>query len=276
MKEYNKQSDCKTYMDKWQALLTLLNNKKNVAIACSGGLDSRLLSYAASISGANYKILHIQGVHIPKEEEEILLLFSQKTQIPITTFKFNPLEIKEVKENDVKRCYYCKKAIFSFMLSQTEGYTLCDGSNTDDLNVYRPGMEALKELQIFSPYIEVAISKKDIRDIAKEVNLPLYSQPSQACLLTRFNYNITLNEEDILFLDKAEEALKKLIPYPFRLRGISENLYELHIESEYEDEQLSLQIENIFREINSSKSAKSIPIIFMPSLRAYFDKSLGL
>ncbi len=264
----------KPFMNKWQALLDLLKSTEAIAVACSGGLDSRLLSYAAHLSCEKYKILHISGVHIPKEEEEILSLFSQTLGIAIDDVAFNPLELKDVKNNSLRRCYYCKKALFSTMIEHSAGYRLCDGSNLDDLTVYRPGMQALKELEVFSPYIEIGITKAEIYEIAKEVHLPQFSQPSQACLLTRFNYNIIIDEEDLIFIDKAESILKAIIPYPFRLRGVKKGQYELHIEAEKEDIDLTQQLEVILTELVACSPA--IPIIYMPSLRSYFDNQMGM
>ncbi len=268
-----------TYMKKWQDLLSLLKNKKRIAIACSGGLDSRLLAFASHISGAEYNIVHIKGIHIPAEEEEILKNFSEKTGIFIKSFSFNPLNIEEVKNNSLERCYFCKKAIFSFFLEKTENYILCDGSNTDDLKVYRPGLRALKELNIFSPYIEINISKEDIRNIAKEIELPFFNQPSQACLLTRYNYDIELKKDAILWVDKVESALKEYISFPFRMRGIEKYSFELHIESE--EKNLSHNREEINKILNSFSKELSfnasinlnIKPIFMSNLRGYFDRS---
>ncbi len=37
---------------------------------------------------------------------------------------------------------------------------IIDGTNADDLNEYRPGLKALKELGIISPLAELGITKK--------------------------------------------------------------------------------------------------------------------
>lgn len=260
--------------EKWQALQIYLKEKKKLALACSGGLDSRLLAYAMHVSGIEYKILHIEGKHIPQSEENVLADFSKKSNIQLSSFSFSPLELKEVRENGVERCYYCKKALFSFLLSKAENMPLCDGTNVDDLSAYRPGLRALKELEILSPFVEMGINKQDIRTLAEELKLPHAKQPSQACLLTRFNYGIVPTDDMLLWLDRAEEELKQYINVPFRLRCVKENSWELHIEVK-EDEKLQKSLENkILENVKSFIREQAVKIIFMPSLHAYFDTGL--
>ncbi len=254
------------YIQKWQDLLSLLKSKKKIAIACSGGLDSRLLTYAVQESGVDYKVLHIKGVHIPQEEEEILSNFSSAINIRVESYKFDPLLLEKVRSNPIDRCYHCKKAIFTFLLEKSEGYILCDGTNTDDLKVYRPGLQAIKELNILSPFVEAGISKSDIRALAGKVELPFAEQPSQACLLTRFDYGIEPTKEELLWLDSSEKMIKDLTPQPFRLRCTSQNNWELHIQAA-EDKMLEIRIQEKF---------KDIKISFVESLNGYFDKKKGL
>ncbi len=258
--------------NKWQDLLISLQAHKKLALACSGGLDSRLLAYAFKCAQIDYKIVHIRGVHIPKEEEEILKQFSEQTGIEVESFEMNPLSIQQVRENDVKRCYYCKEEIFSFLLERTKTYQLCDGTNTDDLTVYRPGLKALEELKILSPFVEVGISKNDIRHLAHDLALPFANQPSQACLITRFNYGISASKEELLWLDNAESLLAKIIKNPFRLRCVAENTWELHIE--VNDNNLALDKSEIEKYIQEHLNDYPIHIELVPSLRGYFDKAL--
>lgn len=52
-----------------------------------------------------------------------------------------------------------------------------DGTNSDDLNDYRPGFKVLKELQILSSLLENRLTKKDIRKFSKELNLQTWVNP---------------------------------------------------------------------------------------------------
>ena len=54
------------------------------------------------------------------------------------------LHVPEIAQNGPKRCYHCKKHLFSAILERARAQgitTLCDGSNEDDKGDYRPGMQ---------------------------------------------------------------------------------------------------------------------------------------
>ena len=87
---------------------------------------------------------------------------------------------------------------------------VCEGSNTDDLGDYRPGLQAVAELGIKSPLRYAELSKQNIRDLSKEMNLPTWNKPSFACLASRFVYGETISAEKLAMVDKAEQLLLDL------------------------------------------------------------------
>ena len=90
---------------------------------------------------------------------------------------------------------------FSFVL---------DGSNFDDMNDYRPGMQACEELGIRSPLREVGLGKEEIRVLSKRLDLPTWNKPSLACLASRFPYNAEIDKASLEQVAKAEEYLWSL------------------------------------------------------------------
>jgi len=90
------------------------------------------------------------------------------------------------------------------------GAIVCEGSNYDDLSDFRPGLRALKELGILSPFIEVGMKKDEIRILAKRYNLPNWNKPSTACLATRIPFGIRIDPETLKRIEKAEKMLKAL------------------------------------------------------------------
>jgi uncharacterized protein len=124
---------------------------------------------------------------------------------------FEPLTVSEIKHNDPERCYYCKMLTFSTLRGLADELhlnTVMDGTNASDLNVYRPGLRALKELGIFSPLL--ALTKEEVRGFARTLGLPNSDTPSNACLLTSFPYGTVVTTERIERLRQAECALKAI------------------------------------------------------------------
>ena len=84
---------------------------------------------------------------------------------------------------------------------------ILEGSNVDDTRDYRPGMQAVKELGIKSPLLEAGLTKREIRILSKEFNLPTAEKPSFACLASRFVYGEKITPQKLKMIDSAEEYL---------------------------------------------------------------------
>jgi uncharacterized protein len=147
------------------------------------------------------------------------------------------LEIPGYSDNPPDRCYYCKNELFSKVkyIASKEGYEVVfDGSNADDLNDFRPGMKAKKEMGVISPLAEAGFTKNDIRYFSGKLNLPTAAKQSYACLASRFPYGEKITKEKLDRVGRAEFEVRKLGFSQFRIRS-HENLARLEfIEPELE------------------------------------------
>ena len=123
--------------------LKLMSNK-GICIAFSGGVDSCLLTYICK--EFNITAITINTPFQTKEEINNCIEFCQKYNIKHKIININTLENEIISNNPIDRCYHCKKTIFSvlknFCKNENIEYIL-DGTNADDINVYRPGLKAL-------------------------------------------------------------------------------------------------------------------------------------
>ncbi|HKL37806.1 MAG TPA: ATP-dependent sacrificial sulfur transferase LarE, partial [Bacteroidales bacterium] len=109
-------------------------------------------------------------------------------------------------DNPPERCYLCKQHIFSAILDEAkkEGFQhVVDGTNIDDYQDIRPGIRALRELGVRSPLADAGITKEEIRQYSKEMNLPTWNKPAYACLLSRIPFHTRIRQE---LLDRIEQA----------------------------------------------------------------------
>ncbi len=121
--------------------------------------------------------------------------------------------LEEIRFNPEDRCYICKKGVFTKIkeLAKEKGVKyIVDGTNLDDTKDYRPGMRALKELDVKSPLLENSINKEEIRILSKKLGLETWNKPAYACLLSRIPYNQEIKEEDLSRIEKAEVYMMKL------------------------------------------------------------------
>lgn len=193
-------------LDKLDQILTGLGS---FVVAYSGGVDSSFLLYRAhSIKKADVIGVTIRTPYIPDYEINDAVEFVKIHGINHRIIDLSFPEI--IRNNPVERCYFCKKTLFSAMITfaAENGFRyVVDGSNADDINDFRPGLKALRELNIRSPLLEAGLTKKDIREIAFKHNLPIWDKPAMACLLTRIPYNTEVNTETLGMIERAESFL---------------------------------------------------------------------
>lgn len=202
--------------DKYKKLIAHLKKLESVVIAFSGGVDSTFLIKAAQEAlGDKALALTVVSPYIPKWEIEEAKELIKELGIR-HEFLEVPVILDEIKYNPEERCYLCKTFIFSKIkeVALHKGYKyVLDGTNADDTKDYRPGLRALRELEIQSPLLENDITKDEIRLFSKELGLHTWDKPAYACLLSRIPYGEEIKTEE---LDRIEKAEKYLMDLGFR------------------------------------------------------------
>ncbi|WP_407646429.1 ATP-dependent sacrificial sulfur transferase LarE [Fusibacter ferrireducens] len=190
---------------KFEMLCKYLEEKPSIVVAFSGGVDSTFLVAVASVVSRRVMALTVRSPYIATWEiDEAVDL----TKVLKLEHRILEAEIPEtIKYNPSDRCYLCKHEIFSKIkvIAEREKYdVVCDGSNFDDLGDYRPGMRALKELEIESPLLNCQVTKAEIRAWSKKLELETWDKPPYACLLTRIPYDTLVEPEALKMIEKSE------------------------------------------------------------------------
>lgn len=194
------------------ALTDILRGCGKAAIALSGGLDSTvLLHFAISTLGAqNCAALTVDTPQMPRSEIEAAAEFCAKMNVPLRIVRREKIA-EPIRNNPTDRCYLCKRAIFSEFAKicvENDLGVLCDGANADDLSDYRPGMRATAEFGVRSPLLQADWGKLEIRSYAVKCGLQVANLPSNACLMTRFETGIVVDEKSLVAVEKAESYVK--------------------------------------------------------------------
>ena len=203
--------DMPTYAQKKKKLFKLIDKLGSVAVAFSGGVDSALLltvchqrlgndCLAATATSSTY----------PRRELEGAKKFARRLGVKHRLFRSEELEVKGFSDNPPLRCYYCKKALLEklFSIAKRSGVAqVAMAENADDKDDYRPGSRAIRELGARRPLFEAGMTKSDIRRLAKEMKLEIWSKPASACLASRFPYGERLTAKRFRAVERAEDYL---------------------------------------------------------------------
>ncbi|MEJ8553257.1 ATP-dependent sacrificial sulfur transferase LarE [Tepidibacter sp. Z1-5] len=211
-----------TAIEKLEILKNNLSKLKNLTVAFSGGVDSTfLLTVAKDVLNENVLAVTVNAfVHTNKEIKESIE-YANKIDVKHTVLNIKDINIQEFIDNVPQRCYFCKKEIFTQIIkisNKNKIINIADGSNIDDLSDFRPGMKALKELGIMSPLKEAGLTKQEIRDLSKMLDIPTWNKPSFACLASRIPYNHKITQQKLQMVEKSEEFISQLGFKQFRVR----------------------------------------------------------
>lgn len=200
--------------EKEKKLAALLEKCIPLAVAFSGGVDSTYLLHEAALAGKEkVTALIMKTPSVPERELDEAVAFCKSRGISFFVLPADPFSAAGFRENGRDRCYICKHFLFSALLEKAkeEGIPfVADGTNADDRKEFRPGLRALKELDIRSPLAEAGLTKKEIRELSKKEGLPTWNKPSFSCLATRFPYGEELTVEKLRRTEAAENLLAEL------------------------------------------------------------------
>lgn len=236
-------------MNKLKKLENILNGYGQMLVALSGGVDSAFLLVFAHKLWHDDRVaaLTADGPHFAADEVNYARTLCDNLGISHKTLDMsNVLPI--IEDNPQDRCYHCKKEIFSIMKMRADmvGSVLADGTNLDDMADYRPGYQALQELNVASPLKEAGLTKAEIREALREIAsedellaaalmvqqvvttpkfenekgaqenfaqtdlIPLWKKPAFACLASRIPYGEKITEERLAAIYDAEVFLRSL------------------------------------------------------------------
>lgn len=196
-----------------------------VALAFSGGVDSAFLLWAGVKAGAEVRPYFARTPFQPEFELDDARRLCARLGVELAVMEFDILTVPRIASNPPDRCYHCKRQIFSRLRERSlaDGFSLLlDGTNASDDAEDRPGMRALRELEVRSPLRECGLTKERIRELSRQAGLFTWDKPSYACLATRVPAGRIITREDLKRVEQGEELLSGLGLRDFRLRLTAE------------------------------------------------------
>ena len=212
---------------KYEALRKKTDNYvlSGVTVAFSGGVDSALLLKLACMAAGKENTVYAVTVRTrlhPAGDLETAKLMAAEFGAVHKALEMDELAESGIETNPVNRCYLCKRSIFrriKELAKELGAGCILEGTNADDLHGYRPGVLALRELQIISPLAECGLTKPEIRKLAEYLGISAANRPSSPCLATRLPYGTKISYEFLERIDEGERYLREQGFYNVRLRA---------------------------------------------------------
>jgi uncharacterized protein len=183
-------------------------------VAFSGGVDSSLALAVAARALPKEKVLAVTSnneTYLPSELD-LAREFADSLGVEHLVVDTRELDNPNYASNPTNRCYFCKSTLYTDLanLAAEKGYAcVVDGANKDDEGDYRPGRKAARELGVVSVLSEAGMTKAEVRELAKHLELPTWDKPALACLSSRFPYGQEITPEKLSQVARAEEYLRR-------------------------------------------------------------------
>jgi len=207
---------------KYDHLQTILRDMESVLIAYSGGVDSALLlKVAHDVLGERaIGAIASSDAYAPEETQEAIAIAAQMG-VSLLTLETHELEDERYIKNDVQRCYFCKTELFTQLEPLAKQHNvrfIAYGVNKDDDGDFRPGQRAAREFGVRGPLKEADLGKREIRAIARMLNVPVWDKPAMACFSSRIPYGSKVDVASLQMVYKAEKFLRELGFHQLRVR----------------------------------------------------------
>lgn len=191
------------------ALCALLRDLGPVAVAVSGGVDSLTLGVVAGrTDGVKVTMVHAVSPAVPRAATERVREIARTQAWDLRIIDAGEFADEAYLANPANRCFFCKTNLYGTMARAVRG-TLLSGTNLDDLDDWRPGLEAARDHGVRHPFVEAGFAKADIRTLAADLGLGAVADlPAAPCLSSRLETGLRVAPDLLAMVDRMESALR--------------------------------------------------------------------
>ena len=195
------------------AVETILSGMRRALVAFSGGVDSTLLAVLArdALGPANVLAVTADSPSLAREELSDAARLARALGLRHRVIATSELADSSYRMNTTSRCFVCKQELFRQLepLASSLGYpSVLYGAIGDDVRAERPGQLAAEQSGVRAPLQEAGFQKWEVRELAKQLGLPNWDRPQNACLSSRVPHGQMVTETKLRQIEAAEAFLR--------------------------------------------------------------------
>jgi pyridinium-3,5-biscarboxylic acid mononucleotide sulfurtransferase len=195
-------------------LRNAFGDAESVLVCYSGGTDSALvLAVAHALLGDRAVGMTAVSPSLAPSERDEAVALAKEIGARHELVASNEIEDESYAKNGADRCFHCKSELYRVAEKKQAEWGLAvtmNGTNTDDLGDYRPGLEAAKLAGVKSPLVEAGLGKAEVRRLASLLGLRVWDKPAAACLSSRLPYGTRVTRERLEQIATFEASLRSL------------------------------------------------------------------
>jgi pyridinium-3,5-biscarboxylic acid mononucleotide sulfurtransferase len=219
--------------DKLSRLEAYLAAHSPLLVAYSGGVDSAfLLAVAQRVLGNSVVAVIADSPSLPRAALANATRLADQLGAKLEILPTTELSQEAYAANPVNRCYFCKAELFLKMeaYARASGFPyLAYGENFDDASQHRPGSQAAREFSVCAPLKEAGLTKAEIRELSRAIDLPTADAAAQPCLSSRIPHGVRVTASALEKIEQAEAYVGSLGFKVFRVRHLSDDRARLQI-----------------------------------------------